>query len=212
MARPLRRRRFSPSQCPLISDVWGNSWRVSEQQPTAYGFAIHRGWPHSPVSTNRGKAAVIVTRRLAAHLHKNVQRPHFLPLPMGRKTLRRVRKLLGLDHRAWIDTRLYWWIDRIDDLGTLSCTKFAAKHGHKSWTRQGTMSAALVARMRTTLLGQRTRPFGWWKAPQVQAVIKNRNLTLEQIAEQLEISPITVSRIRRRLRDGKTKSSIYYNY
>jgi len=141
-----------------------------------------------------------------------MQRPHFLPLPIGRKALRRVRKLLGVDHKVWIDTRLYWWIDRIDDLGNLSSPKFAAKHGSKSWTRQGTVSAALVSQMRTILLGKRARPWGWWKDPKVLAVIMNRELTLEQIAERMEISPITVSRIRRRVRAGNIRSARAYCY
>jgi hypothetical protein len=129
---------------------------------------------------------------------------------MGRKTLRRVRKLLGVDHKVWIDTRLYWWIDRIDDLGNLSSVKFAAKHGAKSWTRQGTVSSTLVSHMRVALLGPKARPHGWWKTPKILVVIQNRNLTLHQIAERLEISPITVSRIRREIRESKTKSGRSY--
>jgi len=96
---------------------------------------------------------VIVTAPLAAHLRTHVQRPHFLPLPVGRKTLRRVRELVGVDHRVWTDARIAWWVERIDDLARLSVVKFAAKHRRAAWTRMGTLSSTLVFKMRVELLG-----------------------------------------------------------
>ncbi len=161
------------------------------------------GWPCSSAGIEKsGKAAVIVTAPLAAHLRTHVQRPHFLPLPMGRKTLRRVRQLLGVDHRVWIDTRIAWWLERIDDLATLSAVKFVARHGTKGWTRKGTMSSTLVFHMRVALLGYSQRPPGWWRSQEVRTLV-NSKLRLRVIAERLQVSEITVSRIRRRLREEK---------
>lgn len=154
MPRVVRKRRFSRSRHITIRDVWGERWRVSERRPTVYGFAIYMGWPYVPDGPQKGgRAGVIVTPPLAAHLHTHVQRPHFLPLPLGRKALRRARQMLGIDHRAWTDVRLAWWIDRIDDLASLSVVKFAARHSSKAWTRNGTLSSTLVHNMRVVLLG-----------------------------------------------------------
>ncbi|HXC24849.1 MAG TPA: hypothetical protein VNU46_02960 [Gemmatimonadaceae bacterium] len=204
MARLVKRRRSTSGYQSIVRDVWGDRWRVMERRPTPYGFAVYLGWPTIYVGRERGgKPGFIVTAPLAAHLRTHVQRPHHLPLPIGRKALRRVRKLLGVDHRVWIDHRIYWWVDRIDDLATLSAVKFAAKHGSTSWTRKGTLSSTLVCIMRGVLLGPSARPRGWWRAPSVVAVMKNKKLTLNQIADRLGISPITVSRIRRELRGGK---------
>jgi hypothetical protein len=120
-----------------------------ERRPTPYGFAVYMGWPCVYVGRERGgKPGIIVTAPLAAHLRANVQRPHYHPLPVGRKALRRVRKWLGIDHRVWIDQRLAWWMERIDDLGALSAAKFVEKHGAPAWTRKGTLSTTLVCIMR----------------------------------------------------------------
>ena len=144
------RRRYS-----IIRDIWGDRWTVAERRPTNYGFAVYLGWPHVPNGPQKGgRANVIVTAPLAAHLRKTVQRPHFLPLPVGRKTLRRVRELVGVGHRVWTDARIFWWVDRIDDLANLSVVKFAKRHRATAWTRNGRLSSTLVFRMRVTLLGE----------------------------------------------------------
>jgi hypothetical protein len=95
----------------------------------------------------------VVTKPLAKHVRTHVQRPHYLPLPVGRKALRRVRQLLEVDHRVWTDARISWWMERLDDLASLSVVKFAARHGANPWTRRGTLSPTLVWNMRTALLG-----------------------------------------------------------
>jgi hypothetical protein len=148
MPRPVKRRHS------IIRDIWGDRWSIAERRPTRYGFAVYMGWPYIPDGPQKGgRAAVIVTAPLAAHLRKHVQRPHFLPLPVGRKTLRRVRQLVGVDHRVWTDTWITWWVDRIDDLGKLSVVKFAQRHQGTAWTRQGTLGPTIVFKMRVALLG-----------------------------------------------------------
>lgn len=204
MSPKTKKPRTSGRHLTIVRDIWGDRWRVIERRPTDYGFAVYMGWPTADVGRERGgKPGIIVTAPLAHHVRTHVQRPHALPLPVGRKALRRVRKALGVDHRVWIDNRIYWWVDRIDDLATLSAVKFAAKHGQSSWTRKGTLSSTLVCIMRGVLLGASARPKGWWRAPSVVAVMKNKDLTLDQIGDRLGVSPITVSRIRRELRGGK---------
>jgi hypothetical protein len=137
-----------------IHDTWGDRWLVGERRPTQYGFALYLGWPYiNGRLKKQGKAMFILTGPLARHMRRHAQRPHFLPLPIGRKALRRLRQQLGVDHRSWTDMRLYWWIDRIDDLATLSATQFVAKHQAKAWTRSGTISITLVWGMRAILIG-----------------------------------------------------------
>jgi hypothetical protein len=146
-----------------------------------------------------GKAAVIVTAPLAKHMRANAQCPYAYPLPIGDNARRRVRELLQIGHREWIDTRLAWWCDRIDDLGTLSSARFVAKHGAKGWTRMRTMSTTLVWQMRVALLGRQRRPIGWWKTPEVRRLICSRQ-PVTTIAKQLNLSPATVYGIRCRLK------------
>ena len=137
-----------------VRDVWGDRWLVAERRPTHYGFAVYLGWPYiNDHLEKRCKAMFILTMPLARHLRTHVQRPHFLPLPIGRKALRRLRQKLGVDHRAWTDARLYWWVDRIDDLATLSASQFSAKHSGDAWTRSGSISTTLVWGMRAILIG-----------------------------------------------------------
>lgn len=202
MPRPVNKKKYPipRNRLPIIRDIKGERWHVYERRPTPYGFDIYMGWDASPTAAYRGgKAAVIVTAPLAKHLRATVQRPHALPLPMGRKTLRRVRKEVGVDHRVWIDARINWWLDRIDDLGTLSAAKFVARHGKDPWSRQGTVSTTLVCKMRQLFLGDRARPRGWWKAPAVRALVRSK-LRAPEVAERLGVSEITIYRIRRQLR------------
>ncbi len=199
MPRSIRRRSSTRPRQLTVRDIWGDRWYVSERRPTPYGFAVYMGWPNSPDGPQKGgKAAVIVTAPLAAHIRANLQRPYFLPLPMGDNARRRVRQLLGADHRAWTDTRLAWWIDRIDDLATLPAIRFVAKHEASAWTRNGKMSTTLVCLMRIALLGHQRRPLGWWKSPAVQALVHSA-LPIRIIAEQLRLSPFTVYGVRQRV-------------
>ena len=201
VSRSVRKRRTSLSrrELPVIQDVWGEPWHVAERRPTPYGFAIYMGWAASPkVQYRGGKAGVIVTSPFAKHVRSTAKRPHELPLPIGDNALRRVRKLLGVDHRLWIDTRLNWWLDRIEDLGTLSAARFVAKHRRDAWTRWGSMSTTLVWQMRVALMGRHRRPVGWWRAPEVRALVTS-NLSLDEIGERLGISRWTVYGVRQRV-------------
>jgi hypothetical protein len=153
MPRPQSKRRSAPRQL-VVKDIWGERWTVAESRPTNYRFSVYMGWPFIPHGPQKGgKAAIIVTAPLAAHLRANVQRPHYYPLPVGRKALRGVRHKLGLDHRVWIDARIDWWIERVDDLASMSVVKFANRHRANAWTRKGTLSSTLVWQMRAALLG-----------------------------------------------------------
>ena len=195
-----KRKRLSIGRQATIRDVWGEPWMVSERRPTQYRFAIYMGWPVSPTAGHKsGKAAVIVTPQLAAHMRAHAQRPYAYPLPIGDNARRRIRELLNVGHRQWIDSRFEWWLNRIDDLGALSSAKFVAKHGKAGWTRTGTMSTTLVWQMRTRLLGMQRHPVGWWKAPEVKKLVTSK-LSLDEIAERLDVAPVTVYGLRYRIK------------
>lgn len=200
MSRAVTKRRLPRRHHRTIRDIWGNRWLVAECRPTAYRFSIYLGWRYEQgrLKTS-GKAAVIVTAPLAAHIRAHAQRPNLLPLPIGDNARRRIRSQLGVDHRAWIDTRLAWWLDRIDDLGKLSDAGFVAKHGATGWTRMGTMSRTLVCQMRVALLGRKRHPVGWWKAPAVRTLVTSR-LPVQDIADRLQLSPLSVYGIRYRIK------------
>jgi hypothetical protein len=163
------------------------------------------GWPHPDSGSHQsGKAAVIVTKSLAAHVRANAQRPYYRPLPISDNAFRRVRQLLGVDHRAWTDIRISWWLDRLDDLGALSSREFAEKHQPKAWTRSGAISTTLVWKMRVALLGRVRRPVGWWRLPDVQKVIMS-DQPVHVIAKKLRITHWMVYGVRQRVRRQKRR-------
>jgi hypothetical protein len=140
---------------------------------------------------------VIVTPRFAAWVRAHAQRPHIHPLPISLNAYRRIRRALGVDRRAWTEKRLAWWIDRIEDLGTLTATEFVARHGAKPWTRTGKLTEGNVLLVRQELLGRQLRPAGWWKAPAVQALLRS-NVPASVVAARLKLALTTVYGLRRR--------------
>jgi hypothetical protein len=200
-----RRKRSISRYENTVADIWGERWVVGEVRPTNYRFSIYMGWPAREGASRSGKAAVIVTPALAKHMRETAQRPYATPLPISDNARRRVRELLNVGHREWIDNRVNWWLDRIDDLGSLSAAAFVAKHGRKGWTRMGTMSTTLVWQMRVALLGRQRPPIGWWKSPKVRALV-NSKLPLNEIAKRLDLAPSTVYGIRYRLKKLETSN------
>jgi hypothetical protein len=202
MARTVakRQRRQACRHNETIRDIWGDRWLVGERRPTHYRFAIYMGWPYPESGLQKsGKAAVIVTASLSAHMRAHAMRPYAYPLPIGDNARRRVRELLGIGPRQWMDARLNWWLDRIDDLGTLSSAKFVAKHRAEAWTRMGNLSAGLVWKMRVALLGRQRPPVGWWRSPEIRTLV-NSQLSVDAIAKRLGVSPLTVYGIRYRIK------------
>jgi hypothetical protein len=197
---------------PIVQDMWGDSWSLFERRETKFGFPILLGrpYPPPPVQGGSGGTGVIVTPKLAAHLRAHARRPYADPLPVGRDVVRRIRRLIGLDHRTWDDERIAWWIDRIDDLASLSVPEFVAKHKANAWTRSGSLSEGRVWQMRLALLGRRRRPIGWWKKPAVKKLILS-DLPASVVATKLNVDPMIVRGLRWRLQhrvNGKIQTSI----
>lgn len=100
-----------------------------------------------------GGARVIVTKQLASYLEDYRLRVSEIDLPCGTTTIKRLRKLLG---HNWSNDALDWWLDRIEDLGTMTIEEFAERHD---------VSSGAVSTNRQALLGSLQRPFGWWRDP-----------------------------------------------
>lgn len=170
-------------------DVWGDWWEVREERQTTHGFALALGWP-AGVRRGRGAAGgvrVIVTTDLAAHLESTRMAPAAHGLPIGNTTVKRLRRLLG--HHWQID-RAAWWEERADDLTDLTIEAFATRHA---------VSVGAVVNARHALFGPALRPAGWWRAPDVAAVIL-ADAPRADIAARLEISVGSVGRLRWALR------------
>ncbi len=187
---------------PIVKDIWGDEWSLYERRKTAYGFSLKLGrpYPPPPVQGGAGGTGVIITPALAEHLKKHARRPYAQPLPVGRDVVRRVRKMIGLDHRSWDDDRISWWIDRLDDLATMSVPDFVEKYKTSAWTRSGTLSEGRVWQMRIALLGRRRRRIGWWKTARVTKLISSP-LPANDVAEKLNVPPMVIRGLRWRLRD-----------
>lgn len=186
---------------PIVKDMWGDEWSLFERRKTPYGFSLLLGrpYPPPPIQGGAGGTAVIVTEELARHLQENARRPYALPLPVGRDVVRRVRKLIGLDHRSWDDDRIAWWIERLDDLASMAVPDFVEKYKDEAWTRSGSLSEGRVWQMRIALLGRRRRPIGWWKTNRVEKLIKS-DLPANTVADRLKVPPMVVRGLRWRLR------------
>lgn len=192
----------------IVRDLWGDEWRVMERRDTDYGFAILMGRSYPPLNVQGGSGptTMILTPAVANHLRIHARRPYALPLPVGRDAIRRARIKLGIDKQAWDDSRFEWWVDRLDDLATLPVPDFVARHRDEAWTRTGGLSEALVWQMRIALLGRHRRPIGWWKAPEVRALLTS-TLSQDIVGKRLQIRPVMVGALRRKLRREERRST-----
>ena len=158
------------------------------------------GWPDAPDGPQKGgKAGVIVTPALAAHIRANAQRPYHLPLPIGDNARRRIREQVGVGHHVWTETRITWWMDRIDDLSSMTAAAFVAKYAAKAWTRNASLSRALVCRMRLMLIGRQRQPLGWWRQPAVKKILRSSQ-PVRDIAKHLGVTTWMVYGARQRVR------------
>ncbi len=166
-------------------DVDGALWDIREARPTPHGFDVQMGWPHGDIRGRGGSGGprVVLTAPLAAYLEVMRERPVRIALPIGRGAVKRLRRLLG--HHAQID-RAAWWEARADDLAEMTIERFAARHE---------VSVGAVVQARHALFGPTLRPAGWWRAPDVAALILADRPRVE-IADQLGISLGSVGRLR----------------
>ncbi len=168
-----------------ITDAFGDEWDVREYRPTQHGFDVTLGWP-SGMPRGRGGTGgpkVVVTEDLRAHLESLRLQPAALRLPIGATAIKRLRRLLGHHHQ--ID-RAAWWEDRVEDLADLTVAQFCDKHG---------VSAGSVVNARHALYGPKLRPAGWWRAPDIAAILTSARPRAE-IADGLGVSLGAVGRLR----------------
>jgi hypothetical protein len=161
-----------------VVDCEGDPWDAKELRHTDHGFAVAIGWP---CGLPRGKGGcggprAILTRELVDHLES--VRHELAPidaarLPVGRPTMKRLRRLLGHDRK---DDRRSWWEAHAEELYTTSFVEFGRKHGVTS-------SAAEL--MHEELFGRkRGRPAGWWSEPEAAALLSS-NLPTVEVADRL---------------------------
>ncbi len=160
-------------------------WSVDDARPTDHGFAIYLGRPVS--MSGPGGAAVIITRDLAEYLERHRRAPDLIDLPISATTVHRLRRALG---HNWYEDGERWWLQRWDDLSTLTTADFAVRHGVKP---------AAVTYARLALLGPRQRPARWWADPATADLILSPQPRL-YVAQMLDICASSVGRLRTQLR------------
>lgn len=173
----------------------GAAWSVRETRASGHGWTIYLGRPYPPVRRQGGHGGtrVILTAELRDYLRAHL--PKDYALPIGRTAIKRLRRALGLHAPA---ERYAWWLDRIDDLGALTAAEFVAKHPAPARTgreRMVILRESTVSMMRQQLLGRALRPVGWWRAPDIAAVLTSQQPARE-IAGQLDIATSSVRRLR----------------
>lgn len=168
-----------------VADMSEIIWRVDAARPTEQGFAIYLGRPVS--MSGPGGAAVIITDELRDYLERHRRSPELIDLPVGRTVIKRLRRALG---HNWYEDGERWWLDRMDDLETLTTADFAVRHNIK---------LAAVTYARLNLLGSRQRPAHWWRDPAAADLILSPQPRL-YVAQMLDICASAVGVYRTRLR------------
>ncbi|MFE1598157.1 hypothetical protein [Methylobacterium sp. ID0610] len=135
---------------------------------------------------------MIVTPELAQHMERfraagGARGGAVLGLPLGATSIKRIRRLLG---HHYIADRAAWWEAQAADLADLTIDAFAARHG---------CSVGSVSQARAALFGASLRPAGWWRAPDVAALIL-ADRPRADIADQLGVSVGSLGRLRWALR------------
>jgi len=104
-------------------DVFGVVWDVRERRDTNHGFRLEIGWPRNAQRGRGGRGvATIITPNLSDYMQITV-RLKDVDLPVGRNTIKRIRK----------DLDLYWswdkyWSERNGDLQSMTLDSFCKKH------------------------------------------------------------------------------------
>jgi len=172
-----------------VLDVEDRLWVVRQIRRTKHGFPLLFGTPApaEPAELVR-LPKLIPTKALIDFWHRN--RTNFGPtfdLPAGRTTLKRVRYRFGFHMQRDLSA---FWHDRIEDLKNLSAREFAERH-HISFHR--------VEETRFKILGRTARPLGWWKTPEILAILR-AGMSCRQIGQKLGIGLSHASRLRKTAR------------
>lgn len=173
----------------MIADAWGHTWDVREYRPAPFG-QIALGWPiaHPRGRGGTGGPQVIITTDLQsymeAHRYRGAVSDMESELPIGGAAIKRLRRILGHDA---VGDRDQWWIDRTDDLLTLTVEEFCFKHS--------VSAGAVVNAQKRMGIGRKNREPGWWHTPEVKALL-NSNLPRSFVADKLGVSVGSVGRLR----------------
>lgn len=195
MGRPLKK--------PLatVADWEGNDWAAYLVAPSPHGVVCYRGWPAFWLESRRGLGCLggmswVLTAELLAWLEsiRFAALEHLPGMPFGASALKRMRRQLG--HHGKTDRR-DWWLERLDDLETLTSMAFVAKHPRLTES----LSDAAVDMARMDLLGWRgQRAAAPWRA---HADLLLSGQPTQVIADALNLSIDTVCKMRWRLEDER---------
>lgn len=166
-------------------DHTGYPFDVREIRPTGLGFPILVGWPEGVRGKGMGGPQVILTKDLRKYLLDTfLSRGEALrTLPIGGSTLKRLRRVIGLDYYAEVSA---WWIEKAPELASGTLTNFAERYG---------LDLSTVSEWNQRLFGKRLRHANWWKTPDVQALLLSGDPAW-LIASKLDIAEGSVRRLR----------------
>jgi hypothetical protein len=173
-----------------VYDVFGNLWEVLEVRETQHGFDLLFGEPTHRIGYEVvGHPSLIGTQELADFWRRNriAQKSVRYDLPVGTRTISRIRKLLGFNYSRDVTE---FWKSHLDELATLDAREFAMKYG---------VGRCHVLGMRKDLVGGRQRGRRWWRTPETIAIIQS-DIKPQEVSQKLGISLREVYRIRRVLR------------
>ena len=177
-----------------VVDYWDDSWDVREwrrnEVPGAPDVAM--GWPAGYPRGRGGSGGphAIITAEVYKYLTDHRLDRGNIKLPVSGTTVKRLRKLCGYNY--YNDSAM-WWLDRLDDLMSMTYSAFGAKHG------KGATTAGVQYRV---LLGRRIREPGWQMSEPARSLLTS-TLPRSYVAEKLDISVGSVGRLRWQLRKIK---------
>lgn len=179
-----------------VTDAFGDAWEVREWRPTTHGFDIAFGWPTGERrgTGGVGGARVVLTAPLADYLDQTRMRPIEMRLPIGRSTIKRLRRILG---HHWLVDRAAWWESCAEDLSDMTIEEFCAKHD---------VSPGAVVNARHALFGPVLRAAGWWRSPDIAGILTS-DRPRSEIAEDLGISVGSVGRLRWMIKEPKASET-----
>jgi hypothetical protein len=178
----------NPKILGQVRDVEGSLWDVRQIRDTKHGFDLLFGSPEARLGSYKGGLPrLIATRELIDFWEANRTKHDgvLYDLPAGRTTLKRVRHRFGFNY---LDDLSEFWVERIEDLETLSAREFAMRHK---------VDIGVVFETRRKLLGNWARNPGWWRRPRPLKILRS-NITLREMGEKLNISISQAHRLRGR--------------
>jgi hypothetical protein len=175
-----------------VRDVGDVLWDVQEMRATKHGFSLYFGRPADEDTVcYHGHPRLIVTKALEDYWQaiRAIGHGALFDLPASKQALQRARRQLGLRYH---DDVKAFWTERIEDLESLAPRDVAAKYGVRSETAQC---------WRRRLVGRRIKPVGWWRTPEIRAILLS-NKPLGQVSQELKITRHYACELRCRAKQG----------